>query len=562
MTDASAATAPHDHPPAWRRYVAFLRPEAADLWSIVVFGVASAVLSLAVPLTVDALVSSILFGAMLTPLLVLTLVLLGCLLLNGALRALQVWAAEVIERRMLVRVAADLSWRLPRVQIRAFDERHGPEQVNRFFDTITLQKSSTKLVLAVTNVALQTAVGMAVLAFYHPFLLILVLGLVAAVALIVFGFGWRGTRTAVAESIAKYDIAAWLQELARHTTAFCTKGGADFAAARADELCRRYIEARRRHFRIWFRQFLGSVVLQIIAATAVLAIGGWLVIEQQLTPGQLVASELIVTAVAGNLIKVADVLKDWYDACASADKLGHLVDLPLERQDGAALPAGGKGVAVELRGVACEVPGEAGGRRGFDLSVREGERVALVGSTGGAASYVLDALFGLRDPVAGTITIDGLDLRQLRLDATRDDFALVHGTEIVEGTVMENLRFGRSELAPGAVRDALSAVGLWDEVLALPAGLETRLSTRGGPLSSSQASRLMLARAIVREPRLLLLDGAIDVLTKPMRAQVLRNLFDRRHGWTVLVVTQEDDVAAACDRAIDCDAKAPPEASR
>jgi ABC-type bacteriocin/lantibiotic exporter with double-glycine peptidase domain len=208
MTDASAATAPHAHLPAWRRYVAFLRPEAADLWSIVVFGVASAVLSLAVPLTVDALVSSILFGAMLTPLLVLTMVLLGCLLLNGALRALQVWAAEVIERRMLVRVAADLSWRLPRVQISAFDERHGPEQVNRFFDTITLQKSSTKLVLAVTNVALQTAVGMAVLAFYHPFLLILVLGLVAAVALIVFGFGWRGTRTAVAESIAKYDIAA------------------------------------------------------------------------------------------------------------------------------------------------------------------------------------------------------------------------------------------------------------------------------------------------------------------------------------------------------------------
>ncbi len=559
MTEARAAAPPHDHPAPWRRYFAFLRPESKDLWSIVVFGVASAVLSLAVPLTVDALVSSILFGALLTPLVVLTLVLLGCLVLNGALRALQVWAAEVIERRMLVRVAADLSWRLPRVQIKAFDERHGPEQVNRFFDTITLQKSSTKLVLAVTNVALQTTVGMAVLAFYHPFLLILVLGLLAAVALIVFGFGWRGARTAVAESLAKYEIAAWLQELARHTTAFCTKGGADFAAARADELCRAYIAARRRHFRIWFRQFLGSVVLQIVAATAVLAVGGWLVIQQQLTPGQLVASELIVTAVAGNLVKVADVLKDWYDAVASADKLGHLVDLPLERQDGAALPAAGsgeaaRGVAVELRGVACEVPGEANGRRAFDLSVRRGERVALLGSTGGAASYVLDALFGLRDPVSGTTTIDGLDLRQLRLDATRDDFALVHGTEIVDGTVLENLRFGRAELGPEAVRDALAAVGLWDEVLALPQGLETRLSTRGNPLSSSQASRLMLARAIAREPRLLLLDGAIDMLTKPMRALVLRNLFDRRHGWTVLVVTQEDDVAAACDRAIDCEA--------
>ena len=559
MTDARAAAPPHDHIAPWRRYFAFLRPESRDLWSIVVFGVASAVLSLAVPLTVDALVSSILFGALLTPLLVLTLVLLGCLVLNGALRALQVWAAEVIERRMLVRVAADLSWRLPRVQVKAFDERHGPEQVNRFFDTITLQKSSTKLVLAVTNVALQTTVGMAVLAFYHPFLLILVLGLLGAVALIVFGFGWRGARTAVAESLAKYEIAAWLQELARHTTAFCTKGGAEFAAARADVLCRAYVDARRRHFRIWFRQFLGSVLLQIVAATAVLAVGGWLVIQQQLTPGQLVASELIVTAVAGNLVKVADVLKDWYDAVASADKLGHLIDLPLERQDGDTLPAGEKGVAVELRGVVCEAPGEANARRTFDLSVKRGERVALLGSTGGAASYVLDALFGLRDPIAGTTTIEGLDLRQLRLDATRDDFALVHGNEIVDGTVLENLRFGRGELGPEAVREALTAVALWDEILALPQGLETRLSTRGNPLSSSQASRLMLARAIAREPRLLLLDGAIDVLTKPMRALVLRNLFDRRHGWTVLVVTQEDDVAAACDRAIDCEA---PEARR
>jgi putative ABC transport system ATP-binding protein len=560
MTDASAADKPHDHPSSWRRYAAFLRPEAQDLSRIVVFGIASAVLSLAVPLTVDALVSSILFGALLTPLLVLTLVLLGCLLLNGALRGLQVWAAEVIERRMLVRVAADLSWRLPRVQIKAFDDRHGPEQVNRFFDTITLQKSSTKLVLAVTNVVLQTAVGMLVLAFYHPFLLILVLGLVACVTLIVFGFGWRGTRTAVAESIAKYEIAAWLQELARHTTAFCTKGGAEFAAARTDELCRRYVMARRAHFRIWFRQFCGSIVVQIAAATAVLAVGGWLVIEQQLTPGQLVASELIVTAVAGNLVKVADVLKDWYDACASADKLGHLVDLPLERQDGDALPAGDKGVAVELRGVACDIPGSAHGT--LDLAVRRGERVALLGSTGGVASNVLDVLFGLRDPVAGSATIDGLDLRQLRLDATRDDFALVHGTEIVEGTVLENLQFGRADVGPEAVRNALQAVELWDEIVALPQGLATRLSTRGNPLSSSQASRLMLARAILREPRLLLLDGAIDVLTKPMRARVLRNLFDRRRGWTILVLTQEDDVAAACDRAIDCEALGAPEAGR
>lgn len=256
------------------------------------------------------------------------------------LRALQVYVAETIERRIFVRVAGDLAWRLPRVDITAFDRRYGPELLNRFFDTVTVQKSSSKLILAVTNVVLQSGVGMTVLAFYHPFLLFFVLCLLAAVVVLVFGFGVRGVRTSVAESVAKYEVAAWLQELARHTTAFCTQGGAEFALQRTDKLCRDYLLARRSHFRIWFRQVCASLGLQVLAGTAVLAIGGWLVIDQQLTPGQLVASELIVTAVVANLTKLGEILQGYYDVCAASDKLGHLVDLPLERQDGAPLPSG------------------------------------------------------------------------------------------------------------------------------------------------------------------------------------------------------------------------------
>jgi ABC-type bacteriocin/lantibiotic exporter with double-glycine peptidase domain len=443
------------------------------------------------------------------------------------------------------------------VQIQAFDRRHGPELVNRFFDTLTVQKSSSKLLIAVTNVVLGTVVGMTVLAFYHPFLLILVLCLLLAVAVLVFVFGWRGVRTSIDESVRKYEVAAWLQELARHTTGFCTKGGADFAQRRTDELCRQYVLARRAHFRIWFRQVMGSLVLQIAASTAVLGIGGWLVIDQQLTPGQLVASELIVTAVVANITKLSDVLKDWYDACAASDKLGHLIDLPLERQTGESLPPGRQGVAIELHGVSCGMAQSPLSLHEFNLKVAAGERIALVGSTGGSASYLLDVLFGLRDPLHGHVTVEGLDLRQLRLDTTRDDFALVHGTEIVEGSILDNLQFGRAGIGPERVRDALEAVDLWQEVLTLPQGLETQLSTRGHPLSSSQASRLMLARAILGSPRLLLLDGAIDVLTRPIRERVLRNLFAKQHSWTVLVVTQELDVIAACDRSVEFESVGP-----
>lgn len=535
---------------AWSQFFRLMRPESGDLGIIAVYGAAGAVLTLAVPLTVDALISSIMFGTLLTPLVVLVAVLLGSLLLQGILRALQIFVAEVIERRIFVRVVSDLSWRLPRVDVSAFDRRYGPELVNRFFDTMTVQKGSSKLFLSLVNIVLGTGVGMTVLAFYHPFFLVFVLTLLAAIAVVVFVFGIGGVRTAVEESVAKYETASWLQELARHTTAFCTRGGADFAQRRADELCRQYVSARKRHFRILFQQICSTLGLQILASTAVLGIGGWLVIDQQLTPGQLVASELIVTAVVSNITKLGETLQNWYDVCAASDKLGHLIDIPLERQDGAALPQGAGGVSVALHHVSCPSLGDGAAETLHDFEIGSGERVALRGSTGGTPSFLLDVLYGLRQPSEGYVTIDGLDLRQLRLDAMRSDFSLVHGTEIVEGTILQNLQFGRDDIDADKVRDALADVGLWDEILALPEGLSTPLTTRGAPLSSSQASRLMLARAIVREPRLLLLDGALDALTQDVRAQVLDHIFDRRHGWTLIVVTQMDDVLQRCDRVL------------
>lgn len=539
----------------WQHYARLLRPEAPDLRTIVVYGAGSAVLTLGVPLTVDALISNITFGTLLTPLVVLVSVLLGCLLLQGLLHALQAWIAEVIERRIFVRVVGDLAWRLPRVDIRAFDRAHGPELVNRFFDTVTVQKSSSKLFLEVTNIALTTSVGMTVLAFYHPFLLVFVLALLAAITALVFGFGVGGVRTAVDESAAKYEVAKWLQELARHTTAFCTKGGADFAQRRAEQLAGDYVLARRRHFRVLFRQVCSALGLQVLASTAVLAIGGWLVIDQQLTPGQLVASELIVTAVVANITKLGGVLESWYDVCAASGKLGQLIDLPLERQTGAEPQLTGSGVELELREVRCATEG---GHDVGDLSLKvaPGERVALTGPAGGEASLLLDVLYGLRQPASGHVTVDGLDLRQLRLDRTRDEFALVHGTEIVEGTLLDNLAFGREDVSATEVRDALRDVGLWDEALALPDGLQTRLAAGGQPLTPSQASQLMLARAILREPRLLLLDGALDKLTPTLRRRVVAHLFDERHGWTMLVATNHPDVIEACDRAFGCGAAA------
>jgi ABC-type bacteriocin/lantibiotic exporter with double-glycine peptidase domain len=186
----------------------------------------------------------------------------------------------------------------------------------------------------------------------------------------------------------------------------------------------------------------------------------------------------------------------------------------------------------------------------FDLEIQPGERVALLGPNGAGKSTVIDLLFGLRTPTSGFVAIDGEDLRSLRLDSLRQHIAVVKGLEIFEGTVLENVRMGREELTLADIRHALARVDLWDDVLSLPEGLNTRLGTGGAPLSLGQAERLMLARVIAGQPRLLVLDETLDDMDQEVRKTVLPAILGRDGHWTLLVVTHSREVARLCDRQV------------
>jgi ABC-type bacteriocin/lantibiotic exporter with double-glycine peptidase domain len=547
----------HGHMGPSRRLLGLLWPERSEIVTLLIFAVAVGVLTLAIPLTVDALVSNVAFGSLLLPLIVLALVLFGCLLLSGAVRALQVYVLEVLQRRIFVRVAADLAWRLPRVRTDALDRAHGPELVNRFFDVLTVQKGTAMLLLDGITVVLSALVGLTVLAFYHPFLLGFAVVLIVALFFIVFVMGRGAVRTAIAESLAKYEVAGWLEELVRHPTAFRTAGGAELALDRLDQHARRYLMARRSHFRILLSQIVGSLLLQAVAATALLTLGGWLVISNQLTLGQLVASELIVSLVVSNVAKLGKHLETWYDMLAATDKLGHLADLPVEREGGEARHAETAGIPVEAEHVTYAYGGPHGAVSLPDLKIAAGERVALVGPGGSGASTLLDLLYGLREPHHGHIVLDGLDTRQWRLGSLREDVALVRDPEVAEGTVVENVRMGRGGMSLVEVRTALEAAAVWEEILDLPAGLNTGLTTGGRPLSYGQALRLTLARALAGSPRLLLLDGTLDRLAPAVRERVCRSVFAPDRGWTVVVVSQLEDVLRHCGRRIELTPNSP-----
>jgi putative ABC transport system ATP-binding protein len=527
-----------------RRLLAVLAPETQDIFFVVLFSLGIGLLSLATPIAVQALVDNIQFGVMLQPLFFLVLALLACLSLAAMLTGLESYLVEFITQRMFVRTVGSFAERIPRVRAESFDRTYAPELINRFFDVMKVQKGVSVLLVDGVNSAVALLVGLIVLAVYHQYLLAFALILVFLLVILFFVVGWGGVRTGLAESHAKYEVVSWLEELGRFPLAF-KFGGGRFALDRADDLTAHWVRARRDHFRVWFRQFSFSLLIYVAASTALLGLGGWLVIERQLTFGQLVAAELIVGIVAASFLKIGKYLDAWYDVLVGVEKLGLVTDLPVERQTGSVSPQGNRPVRVTLRDASAPF-----GSGRLSLDVAPGERVAMAGASGVGKSVALDIIAGLREPASGAVLHDGLDLRDLRLDDARSRVALVRGPEIFAGSVTENLRLTQPDATPDEMTDVLDAVGLLGVLRTRLNGLETDLTTGGPPLTECQSLRLTLARALLCRPDLLLIDEALDRVDLTGTPRLLDAVFRPDQPWTLILVSSRPEVLARCGRTV------------
>ncbi len=501
-----AQDAHHDHPSPVVRLRKLLREEAAALWVVLVYAAFIGLLTLATPVAVQALVNQVTFGQLRQPLLVLTLLLFLVLLFSGALRLLQTTAVEQLQQRLFVRLGSDLSLLLPRVLVEQWAKPPGGRLVSRFFEIITVQKSLSSLLLDGLALLLQSLIGLLVLGFYHPLLLAFDVILLLSIAVIVLGLGRGAIKTAVIESRAKYKVADWLMELGTHSLTLRGGRGTDWAVRRADELLVGYVRARRQNFAILRRQIIGALLLQALASSTLLGLGGTLVILGQLTIGQLVAAELIVSAVVLGVLKFTKHMESYYDLLAGLDKLGYFDDLKSERSDGESRTFPER-AEVLLRKVTVRAPDSHSKLFVEELHLAAGERAAVVG--GSEKRLLAELLYGLREADFGQIELQGVPIRSLSLSSLREQVALIHDDResLVAGTIADNLRFAKPKVSFAEMQMALRAASLWDEVSALPLGLDTQLLSGAPGLSASMRWRLLLARVLLQRPCLIVVDG-------------------------------------------------------
>lgn len=536
------------------RFLRLLHGERRDILTLFLFAIFSGFLYLAAPLAIDAMVSNLAFGAQTAPyleaLVILAIALVAALAIQAIITVYQYVISDVIQRRIFVRTATDLAHRLPRVKATSLDDVHAPELVNRFLDVVTVQKSTALLLLEGINLVISSLIGMVLFSLFNPLLFIFTVLFLISVIVATLLLGRGAVTSSIAESRVKYDMVNWFEEIAAFPFAFKGPGGYAMARETTNRIATEYVACRSRHFRIFMRQVVGLLGISVLSNAILLVLGGWLVISQQLTLGQFVASELIFGGIIVTLGKFGKKLEAWYDAMAAMDKLGHIVDLEVEREDGES-PAPREG-GIEVKGVDLGFGYEESGPlfKHLSFTIPPSTRAAIIGPHGSGATSLLDLLFGLREPALGHVAIDGLDLRNWSLESLRNHVQLLRRDEIVGDNIVENLRLGRPEIGMDEIQSALAKVGLLDTLLSRPHGLNLHLKIGGAPLSANQRTRLLFARALAQQPRLLLIDEIFDGLDEDTFHLLTRAILDKNLPWTVIIATRDLEVASRCEHII------------
>jgi ATP-binding cassette subfamily B protein len=529
------------------RALQYIKFEKRDIYVITIYAILIGLVSLVTPLTINALVTTISAGVFTMPLIVLSAIIFTGILVAGGVGIAQLYVVELLQQRIFVNTAFEIGYKFPHAKQELFSSTYAPELLNRFFDIVTLQKGIRKLLIDGLSAVVIGAAGLGLLVFISPELLALGVMLLVFSLLLVYVLGKNGLKTSMAESKKKYDVAAFLEDMARSVGSFKLIGSNEYIFKRIDALANDYVKYRNQHFKILLRQHLGFTFIRAAVNTGVLAVGGWLVFERQITLGQLVATEIVIVTLINSLEKLTNQLEVIYDTLTAFDKVSLVTDIPMERRGGEKLIDSPKGLTIH-----CEHVSFAYDTRpllkDIHFSVQPGTHVALVGKSGAGKSTLSQLFLGVLEPSMGSILIDDVDVRRLDLASIRKNIGLVFPhDEIFDGTVWDNITLGREWVTGRDVMKAIRLTRLDEEFLRFPKGLHTKVLSHGRNLSTGQIRRLMIARAIVHKPRLLILDEAFTGIEEHMKLSIIKELNSADYNWTVLSITHDPEVLMCSD---------------
>ena len=523
----------------FKRFYNLLKLDKRDVYQIIFYAAFAGLVNLSLPLGVQAIINFIQSGQVSVSWIVLVIIVTLGVGFASVLTIMQLRILENLQQRIFVRSSFEFAYRMPLIKFKELYEKYAPEQANRFFDTIMVQKGAAKLLLDFSTAFLQVGFGIILLAFYHSFFLVIGL-LLIGVLYIIFKFSYKeGLETSLKESTYKYKAAAWLQEIARNRESFNKKRQFEYALSRNDGYVSDYVNYREKHFNVMKKQYIQLVIFKVVITAALLSVGGFLVINNQMNIGQFIASEIIIVLLINSIEKIIFGLESFYDVLTSVEKIGQVTDMqisgiPNHFEENAA------GVTIEAEGINYNYPlSEKKSLKNISLKISHGEKIVVTGKNGAGKSTLLRLLAGVVEPDHGAIYVTDNFMNRLDEDTYRAKTGtMLHGESLFDGTIRDNILYGNEKVTNSDLKWALDAVCLTPYIKTFPNGLETHIHPGGRQLSASDVQKILLARCIVLKPEVLILEEPTGKMDEVTSEKIIDFLLAEENKWTLIVASK------------------------
>lgn len=511
----------------------------SSIYSILIISLLISALSLVVPIAAQTLINLVAFGKLLQPVITLSIMVFILMFGMGVLSIWQTVLIEIIQQKLMVGISFNLTKHFTHLSPAIFSTHNGPELVNRYFEIAIINKALASLLLYGLTLSLQMFLGLILLLFYHPMFLFFDGFILISLLLIIFVPYRTAIDSAHEECAQKHVIGSWLEEILINRYLFKYNEYPCYVLEQTDKRVVGFLKARNKHFRQLIKHKIGLYVLAASATSLLLGLGGYLIIYNQLSLGQLVASEIVLGTLIYGFKRVGALLENYYDLMASVGKINFALNLPLEKninqKIGSHLLPSMDSIYLKFNTILLHPTSNSLHPSPLNAEASPTNPLLLIFKQEDLCKNIIESLSGLKELSSGSIILNGIPSSQDSLIALRKHSLLIREPQWFAGTIYQNLILNHRNVSLDVICDLLKKMNLLEKIMKCPDGLNTFVHDWQTLFTLSELIQLMIVRAIIDKPRLLIIDRSIDDVLDEEVDKVLSLLLDQDN--TTLIIT-------------------------
>ncbi len=522
------------------KFFDIIKLEKKEVTGIYFYAILSGLLQLTLPLGIQTIINFSQAAAgignlPISIILLIFIVLIG-ILVTGILQVNQMKIVEKIEQSIFTRFSLDYAHKIPKIESSELNNNHLPELMNRFFEVINLQKGLSKILLDIPLAIIQILFGLILLSFYNATFILLGLLLLL---LLFFIFKYTTNKGLIAsynESEYKYEVASWLEEIARSYKTFKISSQNNFHLKKTDDQVKNYLVAKTKHFEILKFQFWSLIVFKLLISAMMLIIGAVLLIQQQLNVGQFIAAEIVILLILSAVEKLILNLEVAYTILTGVEKLNVISDKKTEIKGEMPFVTNGKGISIEVKNLNFNIEANRSLLENLNFDIPPGSKICIMGDGGSGKSILLELIGGTLKNFEGIINVNNNPINNINQKEYRNNIGIFYNEQdIFDGTILDNICMGNENITPNEIMKHAEILEVKEYISQLPEGLYTILNPMGKGLSTIIAKKILLLRAITNHPELLLLDEPFELAGAESSMKISKYLMELQNTTCMVV---------------------------